>query len=851
MPIILRNVGVSGGDTRERILKNLVTPPLVATAPGRRNGFRGELGEGPVDPDPVDPGTVPTPDIYHETWASKDFSAPNDNGFSWGNQNGTGIVGIEPNPESEFYGESVYYWDGNSEHHHPDRDYTPKVGDYALRFQWTGPDDDWSEQKFDLGGVYDPDLWISYWVRVPDNYYAHMHEDKGAVLNNKWLSVEQDGYSQDGDGGHFVMEFRPSSAGDGSAYLYFMIRNQDAGGERGGNYQNFENFMTPADQGRWMHLVVHLRIESATDAGDGVVETWRRWEDESEYTKMHEWLTAPIWRSNTGSPIGWQKGYFLGWTHAYYLEPTWFLMDDIKFSTQNLLPSMEAPIDPSDPGVDVYYLPETLRFIAWDFPNVVYPGIDIDYKLTGYDWFNTDLQWTIEDGPTGMTIDPDGRLHWTPDTDGTTREVTVGLTFGGGEKLTKTFTISVDSSRCLFAAVDGSDSTGDGSLASPFASYSEELFEAVNNIAPQGATVYFRGGNYIQPTRIHYHDWSTHPEKRSFNERDYSIDDPMLVRNYPGEVPIIDVSGAGINGPRTGGDYTSIHGLTVTGGHNSNNANFQCGNRGTLKRCIAKDYDVAWNHNPTGILYGGGALLDQCFALDNYDRADPSHHNSSNYLFFGTSGSEKRDAFVIECISEGQSATGFKVKHSGEHGHLHVHRSLGFDTMKPYAGMGNRHSVRHSWFHSESAYAFGMTTTDATTDGNNHVGGGMLVQQNVIVGLGARAIQMWAYAGDIDYLTNPYQFLGNTLESHGHTANGNIFSRGTTPADWVMVASDNQMYTDSPANAINIDSDVTGMDALNNDYGSGNTAVAAGTHNFTVAGREFKIENGVITEIGA
>lgn len=63
------------------------------------------------------------------------------------------------------------------------------------------------------------------------------------------------------------------------------------------------------------------------------------------------------------------------------------------------------------PGVDAYYLPETLRFIAWDFPNVVYPGIDIDYKLTGYDWFNTDLQWTVDSGPAGMTIDPDGTLH--------------------------------------------------------------------------------------------------------------------------------------------------------------------------------------------------------------------------------------------------------------------------------------------------------------------------------------------------------------------------------------------------------------------------------------------------------
>lgn len=100
MPIILRNVGAVPGDSRDRVLKNLTTPPLVSTAPGRRGGFRGALGGGGGEEDPVD--TTPITDWQLE------FSA-----FDYA----YGAEIVAPRPMAELTSNSAYLWG------HPDFDY--------------------------------------------------------------------------------------------------------------------------------------------------------------------------------------------------------------------------------------------------------------------------------------------------------------------------------------------------------------------------------------------------------------------------------------------------------------------------------------------------------------------------------------------------------------------------------------------------------------------------------------------------------------------------------------------------------------------------------------------------------
>lgn len=328
--IILRDLGVR---------KNSFIQPLISTAYDLRDGYRATTEP---EPDPVDPGTDITPNIYHETWQAKTIYQIPGEIFEWGSLNGTGICGIEPNPDSEYYGQSVYYWDGHADPGHvkPDRDYTAKVGDYCFQFFWD-PDREWVEQRYSLGAAYDPDMWISYWVKVPDNFIMDINalDNDPVQNNNKWLALWQDGYSTKGDGGNVFMEFRPTSSK--GAYLYFKVApGQNSSG--GGDLQSYTDFIRyPEDQGRWMHCVLHARIESATLAGDGVFEYWRRWEDESEYTKIHEKFNCKFYRSET-ELVGWQAGYFMGWSHTQYAEDTWFLMDDIKWSTESLLPDMSG-----------------------------------------------------------------------------------------------------------------------------------------------------------------------------------------------------------------------------------------------------------------------------------------------------------------------------------------------------------------------------------------------------------------------------------------------------------------------------------------------------------------------------
>ena len=45
---------------------------------------------------------------------------------------------------------------------------------------------------------------------------------------------------------------------------------------------------------RWMQLVFHVKCSTSIGADDGIIQMWRRWSDESSFTKIHELLTARL-----------------------------------------------------------------------------------------------------------------------------------------------------------------------------------------------------------------------------------------------------------------------------------------------------------------------------------------------------------------------------------------------------------------------------------------------------------------------------------------------------------------------------------------------------------------------------
>jgi len=175
---------------------------------------------------------------------------------------------------------------------------------------------------------------MSFWLRVPTNY-AHPKVE-GAGDNQKLFRLWMDKYGTGRDGQKVGMEFR--GAGGGSSYFYGKIGSgSDLGRTR---------FITvPDDRGKWMHLVVHVNSESSPGAKNGLMEVWRKWEGEGDYTKTHDFKNRAI---NLGSEVkGFKKGYLMGWANAHYPVETDFLIDDFKLSTTPLFSTSTAPGSPT------------------------------------------------------------------------------------------------------------------------------------------------------------------------------------------------------------------------------------------------------------------------------------------------------------------------------------------------------------------------------------------------------------------------------------------------------------------------------------------------------------------------
>jgi hypothetical protein len=205
-----------------------------------------------------------------------------------------------------------------------DQDWSAKEGDYSILFDYAAGVT-MSEHRFYM----DPkdEIWISYWIRVPVNY---SHGTGGITANNnKFLSLWNDSYSQSGLGSTIWLGLKESENGGSELGLTYS---------KGGNtasepFEQYKPFISvPTDRGRWMEMIIHVKNESSPNASDGIIETWRRWDDEEAPTLLHQKTDAPLRRAS-----GFSGGYFMGWANGTYLEDTYWLLDDITMSTSPLI----------------------------------------------------------------------------------------------------------------------------------------------------------------------------------------------------------------------------------------------------------------------------------------------------------------------------------------------------------------------------------------------------------------------------------------------------------------------------------------------------------------------------------
>lgn len=231
---------------------------------------------------------------------------------------------------------------------------------HAMRFQYRGEDhpdgpSNWSEQRFHLtesvdeqrtergqSDVAHQEIWISYWLKVPENYH-HTARQHG---NQKgWLYLWKDGYEQWVSSHEDDDTVTPTTASlhwwpagtDGESRVSAIhSRERTDWGEKRPSFiaedrqldSNSDQASAFLDQehGQWVHYIFGARAASDADAADGFMRVYINGE------------LAIAWEDLSGGSDrpernGYDRGYLLGWHNAAYPTTTTYYLADFRVAT--------------------------------------------------------------------------------------------------------------------------------------------------------------------------------------------------------------------------------------------------------------------------------------------------------------------------------------------------------------------------------------------------------------------------------------------------------------------------------------------------------------------------------------
>jgi hypothetical protein len=418
-------------------------------------------------------------------------------------------------------------------------------------------------------------------------------------------------------------------------------------------------------------------------------------------------------------------------------------------------------IDPTESLPSQYVVDTALTWISWDAPTIAYPGIDIDYTMLGYDYFNRVLTWSIDSGPGWLSIgSSSGKFTGVPTTDNVNEPVTVRLTPQGGTPVTTSFTIQVDADKCKFVSTTGNDSTGTGAIGAPYLTISKALDVCASGSANTGWLIIIRGGEYTD-------SWTNNTTWTDSG----TAANPLIIRPYPGETFTInnDVKGWGMPA-----EWVIYHGpFEVLGGSESENSCLGVNRNQVAKLITGGGYRLSNpDNNPTGFKTRSNARLYRCYSSNNYSAANQGSQNNSNFLHFCDGGDED-EAFYIECGGLGESVANWKLKHSGT-GRVHVHRCAMRDSPNGTDMRSDWSSVRHSLIHVSKVFANGNGS--AVNWGNSsgtNASLGILYDGNLIICEDGTCGIEWGWDGSQD-ATNCPVGRANTIVMLGEPGASNF-----------------------------------------------------------------------------
>lgn len=288
---------------------------------------------------------------FSDSFESRDLSANQSLDFTWGSMNRTSLVSQDP-----VLGDLVIFnRQGPIELQQSQfKNWKARHGNVAMRFDFPAGKNSWAEQRFSLTKP-QRELWVRFWLKVPENF----RHGRATASNNKLFALWMDQYSAKGAGPTVIWEFwNDGSDGSQLAYHYSPGGYRAAGAHR--QHKPFISY--PADQGRWMQIVMRVKAASGQGKNDGVIQLYRRWDGEGSFTLLHDDRAANIPAPASG-PNGWKAGYFMGWSNPGYPQATEWLIDDLHISNMPLLdtgiplPVAAAPVSPKAPAASAAVQP--------------------------------------------------------------------------------------------------------------------------------------------------------------------------------------------------------------------------------------------------------------------------------------------------------------------------------------------------------------------------------------------------------------------------------------------------------------------------------------------------------------
>lgn len=253
-----------------------------------------------------------------------------------------------------------------------------------------------------------------------------------------------------------------------------------------------------------------------------------------------------------------------------------------------------------------------VEIISWA-PATAYPGVPYRYRV-GVIGGQAPYTYSVVTAPPGVTIAAGtGELSWTaPASAASPVSIKLRATDSLGSAVDQTLSVQVTSNGFYFVSPAGNDSTGAGTLASPWKTIANALTKGAT-----GDTLYVRGGSYT-------------------GGFDFVVGKITRLVGYPGDaMPAIDLNFTNIN-PRS--SRTWVEGLEI---FNFSHHGFHVdGNQSDLvfrRNHMHHLYDPSQSENPSFIFFADNQYYDRIIIQDNifhdlFDRGSGLHGDTTaNY----------------------------------------------------------------------------------------------------------------------------------------------------------------------------------------------------------------------------